>query len=126
VIHQICGKVALTDKEAETTGEAIFNKCICRYGTPLEIESDDSKECRNKLATELYKRLNIEHTTTAAAYHPQCNAQEEVCNKTISKYLNSFVNETTLDWEQYLTLVIDRNLNFAKTETNLNFGSTET
>jgi hypothetical protein len=26
--------VALADKEAETTGEAIFNKWICRYGTP--------------------------------------------------------------------------------------------
>ncbi len=74
---------------------------ICRYGTPLEIVSDNGKEFRNKLATELYKRLNIEHTTTAA-YHPQCNAQAEVCNKTIAKYLNSFVDETTLDWEQYL------------------------
>jgi hypothetical protein len=93
--------VALTDKEAETTGEAIFNKWICRYGTPLEIVSDNGKEFRNKLAEELYKRLNIDHTTTAA-YHPQCNAQAEVCNKTIAKYLNSFVDETTLDWEQYL------------------------
>jgi len=62
---------------------------------------DNGKEFRNKLATELYKRLNIEHTTTAA-YHPQCNAQAEVCNKTIAKYLSSFVDETTLDWEQYL------------------------
>jgi transposase InsO family protein len=93
--------VALTDKEAETTGEAIFNRWICRYGTPLEIVSDNGKEFRNKLATELYKRLDIEHTTTAA-YHPQCNAQAEVCNKTIAKYLNSFVDESTLDWEQYL------------------------
>jgi hypothetical protein len=93
--------VALADKEAETTGEAIFNKWICRYGTPLEIVSDNGKEFRNKLAAELYKRLDIDHTTTAA-YHPQCNAQAEVCNKTIAKYLNSFVDETTLDWEQYL------------------------
>jgi len=37
-----------------------------------------------------------------AAYHPQCNAQAEVCNKTIAKYLNSFEDKTTLDWEQYL------------------------
>jgi len=29
--------VALRDKEAETTGEGIFNKWIFRYGTPLEI-----------------------------------------------------------------------------------------
>jgi hypothetical protein len=93
--------VALADKESETTGEAIFNKWICRYGTPLEIMSDNGKEFRNKLAAELYKRLDIDHTTTAA-YHTQCNAQAEVCNKTIAKYLNSFVDKTTLDWEQYL------------------------
>jgi hypothetical protein len=59
---------------------------------------------RNKLATELYKRLNIKHTTTAA-YHPQCITQAEVCNKTMAKNLNSFVDETTLDWEQYLALM---------------------
>jgi len=29
--------VALTDKEAETTGEAIFNKWICRYGTHVDF-----------------------------------------------------------------------------------------
>jgi hypothetical protein len=63
--------------------------------------SDNGKEFRNKLATELYQRLDIDQTTTAA-YHPQCNAQAEVCNKTIAKYLNSFVGETTLDWKQYL------------------------
>jgi hypothetical protein len=92
---------ALADKEAETTGVAIFNKWIYRYGTLLEIVSDNGKESRNKLAAELYKRLDIDHTTTAA-FHPQCNAQAEVCNKTIVKYLNSFIDETKLDWEQYL------------------------
>jgi len=91
---------ALEDKEAETMGEAIFHKWICRYGTPLESFLDSGKEFRDNLATELYKRLNNELTTTTA-YHPQCNAQAEVCNKTIAKYLNSFVDETTLDWEQY-------------------------
>ncbi len=33
--------VALADKDAETTGEAIFNRWICRYGTPLRIVSDN-------------------------------------------------------------------------------------
>jgi len=91
----------LVTLEAETTGEALFIKWICRFGTPLEIVSDNGTEFRNKQATELYKRLNIKHTTTAAYYY-QCNAQAEVCTKTIAKYLNSFVDETTLDWEQYL------------------------
>ena len=93
--------VALPNKEAGTTGSAIFNRWICRYGTPLEIVSDGGKEFCNQLADELYKLLGIEHTTTTP-YHPQCNAQAEVCNKTIQKYLASFVDKNTLDWEMYL------------------------
>jgi hypothetical protein len=34
--------------------------------------------------------------------HPQCNAQVEVLNKTVKKFLQSFVNETTLNWEMFL------------------------
>jgi len=33
---------------------------------------------------------------------PQCNAQAEVFNKTMAKYLASFVDGSTMDWEQYL------------------------
>jgi hypothetical protein len=33
--------------------------------------------------------------------HPQCNAQVEVFNKTIMKYIASFVDDTTLDWENF-------------------------
>ena len=55
----------------------------------------------NKIADELYSLLNIKHTKTSPA-HPQCNAQVEVFNKTLAKYLASFVNSTTLDWEQYI------------------------
>jgi hypothetical protein len=34
--------------------------------------------------------------------HPQCNAQVEVFNKTIKKFLQSFVNDSTLNWETFL------------------------
>ena len=93
--------VALPDKEALTVTSAIFNRWICRYGTPLEIISDQGREFNNKLSEELYKLLQLKHQTTSAR-HPQCNAAAEVCNKTIAKYLNSFVNESTLDWELYM------------------------
>jgi hypothetical protein len=45
--------------------------------------------------------LQTKHLTTSSR-HPACNAQAEVANKTIAKYLNSFVDDTTLDWEIYL------------------------
>ncbi len=35
-------------------------------------------------------------------YHPQCNAQVEVFNQNVKKYLASFMDDTTLDWEIFL------------------------
>ena len=32
--------VALPNKEAPTVAEAIFNKWICRFGTPLDLVTD--------------------------------------------------------------------------------------
>ena len=93
--------VATPNKEAETVSLAIFNRWICRFGCPLEIVSDGGKEFVNKISQELYKLLGIKHSATTA-YNPKCNAQVERCNQTVAKYLASFVNSTTLDWELYL------------------------
>jgi hypothetical protein len=52
------------------------------------------------------------HSTTTAR-HPQTNAQAEVVNKTIARYLAAFVDESTLDWEAYLpALMFSYNTSF--------------
>ena len=68
---------------------------------PIQIHSDGGKEFCNKLSDELFELLDIKHTKTSPA-HPQCNSQVEVFNKMVAKYLSSFVNQSTLDWEQYI------------------------
>lgn len=93
--------VALPDKEAETVAQGLFNRWICRYGSPLQITTDGGKEFCAKLSNQLYQLMDIDHLTTSP-YHPQCNSQAEIVNKTIAKYLSSFVDQTTLDWEIYL------------------------
>jgi hypothetical protein len=74
---------------------------ICQFGSPAQIHSDNGTEFINNLNKKLFKLLDIKHTTTTLG-HPQCNAQAEVYNKTMAKYLPSFVDSSTLDWEQYL------------------------
>jgi hypothetical protein len=93
--------VALPNKESFTVATAIFEKWICRFGAPLEIITDQGKEFCSKLSKDLFQIMGISHSTTSA-YHPQCNSQAEVANKTIAKYLASYVSESTLDWENYL------------------------
>ena len=93
--------VAVPDKEAKTVTSAILHKWICRFGLPMEIFSDMGGEFKNKLSEQLYEMLGTSHRTTSPR-HPQCNAQVEIANKTIAKYLASFVDKSTLDWELYL------------------------
>ena len=108
-------KIAITDKEAETVTDAIFSHWICRHGIPMELITDQGKEFCNKISEELYSLLNMRHATTSA-YHPQCNAQAEVANKTIAKYLSSVVSQDTLDWEKYLApLKFSYNTSFHRT-----------
>ena len=97
--------IAIADKQAETVAFEIFTKWICRFGTPIQIHSDGGKEFCNKLADDLFQQLQIKHTRTSPA-HPQCNAQVEVFNKTVAKYLASFVDNLTLNWEQFLPMLM--------------------
>ena len=96
--------IAIADKQAETVVSEILSNWICRFGVPVQIHSDGGKEFCNVLADELYQKLDVKHTRTSPA-HPQCNAQVEVFNKTVAKYLSSVVNQLTLDWEIYLPML---------------------
>jgi transposase InsO family protein len=93
--------VAVPNKEAGTVASALINRWVCRFGVPLEFVTDQGREFKNVLWTEITKQLNARHSTTSA-HHPQCNSQAEVCNKTIASYLASMVDETTLNWEEFI------------------------
>ncbi len=113
--------VPLPNKEADTVANAIFDKWYCRFGAPLDIVTDQGKEFCAKLSSELFKRLGTNHLTTTP-HHPQCNSQAEVANKTIAKYLASFCDDSTLDWELYLApLMFSYNTSFHRSVKNTPF-----
>ena len=113
--------VALPDKEALTVSSAIFSRWICRFGSPLELVTDGGKEFTANIAKNLYSLMGTDHLTTSPR-HPQCNSQAEIVNKTIAKYLQSMVNESTLDWELYLPpLMFSYNTSLHKSVNNTPF-----
>ena len=64
---------------------------------------------RERIMFRIVWRLIPSH----ASFAFKNNGQAEVANKTIAKYLSSFVDETTLDWEVYLPpLMIVYNTSF--------------
>jgi hypothetical protein len=104
--------VPLPNKEADTVANAIFDKWYCHFGAPLDIVTDQGKEFCAKLSNELFTRLGTNHLTMSP-HHPQSNSQAEVANKMIAKYLASFCDNSTLDWELYLApLMFSYNTSF--------------
>ncbi len=59
------------------------------------------------MAEQLFGNLWIKYVLTTAR-HPRTNRQAEIANKSIAKYLSTYVNETTLNWEQYLLSLMYR------------------
>ncbi len=106
---------AIANKEAEMVADAIYRDWFAKFGIPAQIHTDGGKEFVNKLSVELFQLLNVRHTKTSPA-HPQCNTQVEVFNKTVKKFLQSFVDDTTLNWETFLpALTISYNTSYHST-----------
>jgi hypothetical protein len=74
----------------------------------VQIHTNGRKELVNKLSNELLTLLNVQHTKTNLA-HPHCNVQVEVLINTVKKYLASFIDHTTLDWEKFLPALMHSN-----------------
>jgi hypothetical protein len=91
---------SIPNKDAQTVAKAIFEQWFCKFGIPAQIHTDGGKEFVNKLLAELCEMLNVQHSKTTP-YHPQCNSQVEVFNKTVKKYLASY-DEIALNWDEFL------------------------
>jgi hypothetical protein len=87
----------VNNKEASSIANAIIENWICKFGIPDQIFSDGGKEFANKLLNSICDFLQIAKNKTTPA-HPQCNAQVEVVNKTIKKYLSTMTTDA-LDWK---------------------------
>ena len=96
-----CNAWPINNKSAETVAKTLFDNHFCKFGTCLELVTDQGLEFNNKLCDELCKLLQIKHNTTTA-YRPQTNSTSEVFNKTIAKYLSSFVDKDTKNWIEYI------------------------
>jgi hypothetical protein len=82
---------AINSKDAERVADAIYRDWFSKCGILAQIHMDGGKEFVNKLSEELFQLLNISHTKTSSA-HPQCNAQVEVFNKTVSAIIRGLYN----------------------------------
>ena len=94
--------IPLKSKCAEDMIKAYINHICCTFGPSRKILTDNGTEFKNKLWTEVFKKLRIEQKFTPF-YSPQCNGRIEGFHKflkaRIAKQLETHVEWDNLVWK---------------------------
>jgi hypothetical protein len=97
--------VALPNQEAATITKAFVENFVCRFGTPLQIHSDQGRNFESTIFQEMCKILQIDKTRTTS-YHPQSNGNVERLNRTLGNMLAIYCHKNQHEWDLFLPQVL--------------------
>ena len=95
---------AIPDQTANTVVEVVVKEFIARFGTPLEIHTDQGKNFESILFQDICKLLEISKTRTTP-YHPASNGMIERFNRTLVDMISSFVDKKQQNWDENISLL---------------------
>ena len=95
---------AIPDQTAKTVADKLVHEFISRFGTPLELHSDQGRTFESSLFKDVCKLLEI-HKTRTTPYHPSSNGMIERFNQTLANMISSFVDTNQLNWDENLNLL---------------------
>lgn len=92
---------AIRGKKNKYVWEVLANELIPRYGIPKVLLSDNGGEFVATAFEEWLREFGIEHKYTSP-YHPSCNGQCEVFNRTLQSILLKLSGGNPRKWSTYL------------------------
>lgn len=95
---------ALPEQTAETVAHTIVHEFVCRFGTPLEIHSDQGRNFESALFREVCRLLEITKTRSSP-YHPQSNGLVERFNRTLASMIRCQIENNLTDWDLHIPLL---------------------
>ncbi|MCO5596348.1 hypothetical protein L7F22_050409 [Adiantum nelumboides] len=85
----------------KTVSKFVYTHICCRFGTPLEIFSDNGPGFRRGLLTEVCEELKISHRHSTP-YYPQSNGLVEKANGIIAGIIRKMVESKPKCWDNFL------------------------
>ncbi|MCO5605020.1 hypothetical protein L7F22_059196 [Adiantum nelumboides] len=85
----------------KTISRFVYTHICCRFGTPLEIVSDNGPRFRKGLVTEVCEELQVLHWHSTP-YYPQSNGLVEKVNGIIVGIIRKMVKNKTKLWDDFL------------------------
>ena len=95
---------AISDKEATTVANAIFNKCILEHGSPEVLLSSNGKEFTNDTLAYVCQEFNIEQHFTSP-YMPRSNGKMENFIKFLKASIRKLCQDTAA-WDEVLNQIL--------------------
>ncbi len=95
----------LPNQEATTIAEALVRECICRFGVPLFLHSDQGRNFEATVFAETCRLMGIKKTRTTP-YHPQSDGMVERFNRTLEAQLAKFVDYHQRDWDKHIPFLL--------------------
>lgn len=92
--------IPMQNQESYTVAKSFVENFICKFGTPLEVVTDQGANFVSNLMKNVCKILKIKKITTSA-YHPQANLVER-SNRELKIYLRQFVGKDPNSWDELL------------------------
>ena len=96
--------IALPDQEACSIMKAFVDNFVSRWGTPLQVHSDQGSNFEAKIFQETCTYLQIEKTRTTSL-RPQANGSVERFNKTLINMLSMYCQSDQTKRDQYCSSV---------------------
>ncbi|KZS19909.1 Uncharacterized protein APZ42_013539 [Daphnia magna] len=97
--------VAMKNQSARTVARKFIRHVILRYGSSLQILTDQGKNFLSNLMKDICSLLNIKQTRTTA-YYPATDGMVERFNRTMGDMLASALANDKHIWDEYLPYIM--------------------
>lgn len=97
--------VAIPDQESKTICTAFIDNFITKFGTPLQLHSDQGRNFQSDIFRNTLSLLGIDQTRTTSL-RPQSNGGVEKFNHTLAVMLTMYCEKQQNLWDTYLQQVM--------------------
>jgi len=97
--------IPMANQEAATVARALVEHVVVRYGTPIQILTDQGTNFDGNLFRELCRMLDVDKVRTSS-YHPSGNGLIERFHRTLNAMLGKVISDHQRDWDEFLPFVM--------------------
>ena len=91
--------IPMPDQEASTVTKVFVDTFVSRFGTPLQLHTDQGRNFEAKIFQKMCTFLQIEKTRTTSL-RPQANGSVERFNKTLVSMLSMYCQKDQTRWDE--------------------------